>query len=79
MGIPEKIKHIEEDLHRTQVNKKTEHHIGLLKAKLAKLKRELEETKTHGGASPIGYDVKKKNKRGKKPSPSTVRTCPRRL
>ena len=59
MGIPEKIKHIEEDLHRTQVNKKTEHHIGLLKAKLAKLKRELEETKTRGGASSIGYDVKK--------------------
>ena len=59
MGIPEKIKRIEEDLHKTQVNKKTEHHIGLLKAKLAKLKREQEEHASRGGASSIGYDVKK--------------------
>ncbi len=59
MGIPEKIKKIEDDLHRTQINKKTEHHIGLLKAKLAKLKREQEEQASRGGASSIGYDVKK--------------------
>ncbi len=59
MGIPEKIKRIEDDLHRTQVNKKTEHHIGLLKAKLAKLKREQEEAASRGGGSSIGYDVKK--------------------
>lgn len=61
MGIPEKIKQIEEDLHRTQVNKKTERHIGLLRAKLAKLKRELEESRTRGGASSVGFDVKKSN------------------
>lgn len=59
MGIQEKIKRIEEDLHRTQVNKKTEHHIGLLKAKLARLRREAEEAKTRGGASSLGFDVKK--------------------
>jgi ribosome-interacting GTPase 1 len=59
MGIPEKIKRIEEDLHKTQVNKKTEHHVGLLKAKLAKLKREQEEQASRGGGSSIGYDVKK--------------------
>ncbi|MHB1909041.1 MAG: OBG GTPase family GTP-binding protein [Nitrososphaerales archaeon] len=59
MGIPEKIKRIEDDLHKTQVNKKTEHHIGLLKAKLAKLKREQEEQQSRGGGSSIGYDVKK--------------------
>lgn len=59
MGIPEKIKRIEDDLHRTQVNKKTEHHIGLLKAKLSKLRREQEEQQSRGGASSIGYDVKK--------------------
>ncbi len=59
MGIPEKIKKIEDDIHRTQVNKKTEHHVGLLKAKLAKLKREQEEQASRGGASSIGYDVKK--------------------
>lgn len=59
MGIQEKIKRIEDDLHRTQINKKTEHHIGLLKAKLARLRREAEEAKSHGSASSIGYDVKK--------------------
>ena len=59
MGIPEKIKKIEDDLHRTQVNKKTEHHIGLLRAKLAKLKKEQEEQQSRGGGSSIGYDVKK--------------------
>jgi hypothetical protein len=42
MGIPEKIEAIQEELHRTQVNKHTEHHIGLLKAKIAKLRREEE-------------------------------------
>ncbi len=60
MGIPEKIKKIEEDLHRTQVNKKTEHHIGLLKAKLAKLRRELEASESRaGGGSSVGYDIRK--------------------
>ena len=42
MGIPEKIKSIQDEIHRTQLNKATEHHIGLLKAKIAKLKREQE-------------------------------------
>ena len=42
MGIPEKIKAIQDEIHRTQLNKATEHHIGLLKAKIAKLKREQE-------------------------------------
>ena len=59
MGLPEKIKRIEDDIHRTQVNKKTEHHIGLLRAKLAKLRTELEEQQTRKTGSRIGYDVKK--------------------
>lgn len=60
MGIPEKIKRIEEDLHRTQVNKKTEHHVGLLRAKLAKLKHEQEEQQLHrAGGGGGGYDVRK--------------------
>ncbi|MDG6907812.1 MAG: GTP-binding protein, partial [Nitrososphaerota archaeon] len=59
MGIPEKIKKLEDDIHRTQINKKTEHHIGLLKAKIAKLKREQEEQASRGGGSQVGYDVKK--------------------
>ncbi len=59
MGIPEKIKKIEEDMHRTQINKKTEHHIGLLRAKLSRLKQEQEEQQSRRSGSAIGYDVKK--------------------
>lgn len=63
MGIPEKIKAIEDEIHKTQINKATEFHIGLLKAKIAKLRRDLEENK-HGrtvssGKGSTGYDVKK--------------------
>lgn len=36
MGLTEKIKEIEEEMARTQKNKATEYHLGLLKAKLAK-------------------------------------------
>jgi hypothetical protein len=59
MGLPEKIKKIEDDIHRTQVNKKTEHHIGLLRAKLAKLRAEMEEQQTRKTGSRLGYDVRK--------------------
>ncbi len=46
---------------RTQKNKATANHLGLLKAKLAKLKRELiEPSKGSGGAKPgEGFDVAK--------------------
>ena len=59
VGLPERIKRIEEDLHRTQVNKKTEHHVGLLRAKLSKLRAELEEQQTRHSGGSVGYDVKK--------------------
>jgi small GTP-binding protein len=59
LGIPEKIKKIEDDMHRTQVNKKTEHHIGLLRAKLSKLRHEQEEQQARRSGSAVGYDVKK--------------------
>ncbi|MEM0075342.1 MAG: GTP-binding protein [Nitrososphaerota archaeon] len=59
MGIPEKIKKIEEDLRRTQVNKKTEHHIGLLRAKLAKLRKEQEESQSKKAGTSQGFDIKK--------------------
>jgi uncharacterized protein len=59
VGLPEKIKKIEDDIHRTQVNKKTEHHIGLLRAKLSRLRAELEEQHTRKTGSRVGYDVKK--------------------
>lgn len=59
MGVPEKIKKIEEDLLKTQVNKHTERHIGVLRAKLARLKSEQEEQQARRSGSSVGYDVKK--------------------
>lgn len=38
MGLTEKIKEVEEEMAKTQKNKKTEYHLGLLKAKLAKFR-----------------------------------------
>lgn len=60
MGILEKISDIEAEMARTQKNKATMGHIGLLKARLAKLKRELIEPKGGGGgAGEAGFDVAK--------------------
>ncbi|MFH1394286.1 MAG: GTP-binding protein [Candidatus Micrarchaeota archaeon] len=57
MGIQEKIKDIEEEMARTQVNKATEYHLGVLKAKIAKLRRQLiAPSGTSGGG---GFDVRK--------------------
>ena len=51
MGIQERIREIQEEMHRTQKNKATEYHLGVLKAKLAKLRRELLSPKKSGGSS----------------------------
>jgi ribosome-interacting GTPase 1 len=61
MGIPEKIKKIEEEIARTQINKATERHLGILKARKAKLMREQEEQqiKASGRVNDDGYAVKK--------------------
>uniref|UniRef100_A0A6B2L6A7 OBG-type G domain-containing protein n=1 Tax=Arcella intermedia TaxID=1963864 RepID=A0A6B2L6A7_9EUKA len=58
MGIVEKIKEIEAEIAKTQKNKATEHHLGGLKAKLAKLRSQLLEPKGTGGPGE-GFDVKK--------------------
>ncbi|KAG2765116.1 hypothetical protein JG687_00010486 [Phytophthora cactorum] len=59
MGIVDRIKEIEDEMKRTQINKATEGHLGRLKAKLAKLRTELlDEGKSSGGGGE-GFDVAK--------------------
>ncbi|KAK4048029.1 GTP-binding protein rbg1 [Microbotryomycetes sp. JL201] len=55
----EKIKLIEDEMAKTQRNKATSYHLGQLKAKLAKLKRDLLTPGTGGGGggAGIGFDV----------------------
>eukprot|EP01080_Neovahlkampfia_damariscottae_P006447 gene6447-10454_t len=62
MSLVQKIKEVEDEMARTQKNKATSAHLGMLKAKLAKLKREL----IGGGSSGAkqskgedGFDVSK--------------------
>lgn len=54
----EKIKELEEELRKTPYNKRTQHAVGLLKAKIARL-REKEEARKGGGKKGEGYSVKK--------------------
>jgi len=59
MSILERIADIENEMARTQKNKATSGHLGLLKAKLAKLRRELIAPKSSGGGTGEGFDVSK--------------------
>jgi len=59
MSVLEKISEIENEMARTQKNKATAHHLGILKAKLAKLRRELITPKSQGGPTGEGFDVAK--------------------
>jgi len=54
-----RIKDIEYELSKTQKNKATSHHVGLLKAKLAKLRRDLLAPPKQSGSSEVGFDVAK--------------------
>lgn len=58
LTIDEQIKAIEEEIGKTQYNKKTQGHIGLLKAKIARLKMEQEKRRSASGGGQ-GYSVKK--------------------
>ncbi len=58
MSVVERIKEIETEMGRTQKNKATSFHLGQLKAKLAKLKRELlTPSSSGGGGGGSGFDV----------------------
>ncbi|MDO8340160.1 MAG: GTP-binding protein [Candidatus Burarchaeum sp.] len=57
MGAEEKIQQIKEEMARTQVNKATEFHLGVLKAKIAKLKRDAAKPKS--GVRDGGFAVRK--------------------
>lgn len=54
----EQIKEFEEELRKTKYNKRTQHSIGLLKAKIAKLK-EKQVARSSSKGKKTGYDVKK--------------------
>jgi hypothetical protein len=56
--IEKQIKDIEDEIFNTQKNKATEHHIGKLKAKLARLRNEVDKRKSSGGKGK-GFAIKK--------------------
>ncbi|MCM8830693.1 MAG: GTP-binding protein [Candidatus Omnitrophica bacterium] len=58
MGLADKLKELEEELARTQKNKATEFHIGILKSKIAKIKKELAGPKKSAKKS-SGFSIKK--------------------
>ena len=57
--LDEQIKSIEDEIQRTPYNKATQHHIGKLKAKVARLKEELETRRIKSGGGGPGYAVRK--------------------
>ena len=57
-SIEEQIKAIEDEIFKTQKNKATEHHIGKLKAKIARL-RETADKRKSVGTRGKGFSVKK--------------------
>jgi small GTP-binding protein len=57
-SIEDQIQEIEDEIRETPYNKKTQHHIGKLKAKLAKLQDELDKRRAKKGEAK-GYAVKK--------------------
>ncbi|MBW3014769.1 GTP-binding protein [Candidatus Woesearchaeota archaeon] len=58
LSTADKIKELEQELAKTKYNKRTQMHIGLVKAKIAKL-REKQETSSSKGKKGAGYTVRK--------------------
>lgn len=59
MPIEEQIKAIEDEIQRTPYNKATQHHIGRLKAKLARLREEQQALALKGSGRGGGFAVRK--------------------
>src|SRR3990170_4693129 len=59
MALEDQIRAVEEEIQRTQYNKATQHHIGKLKAKLARLKDEREKRIAKSGGGGPRYAVRK--------------------
>ncbi len=59
MTIEEEVRAIQEEIDKTQKNKATEHHLGRLKAKMARLKDDLIKQAMAKGGGVGGYSVKK--------------------
>ncbi|KAI5152535.1 uncharacterized protein ENBRE01_2902 [Enteropsectra breve] len=59
MGIPDKISEIQAEIARTQKNKATEHHIGGLKAKLAKYRAMLNNAPAASTSNEKAFEVQK--------------------
>jgi len=56
--IKMKISRVEKEIKDTPYDKSSEHHHGVLKAKLSKLKEELEGPSNKGGGGGVGYAIK---------------------
>ena len=59
MTLEEEIRAIQEEMDKTQKNKATEHHLGRLKAKMARLKDDLIKRAISSRGGVEGYNVKK--------------------
>ena len=57
--LEDQIKSVEDEIHRTPYNKATQHHIGKLKAKLARLKEESEVRRLKSGGRGKAFAVRK--------------------